>query len=105
MQGNLIGTDPAGTAALGNLQNGVIVLDSTGNTIGGTDGLAGNVLSGNDLSGLFISGSGASGNLALGNRIGTDRSGTLPLGNGSDGVLIDSAVANTIGGTAPGRET
>ena len=38
----------------------------------------------------------------LGNRIGTDRSGTQALGNGQVGVLIDSAVSNTIGGTAPG---
>ncbi len=56
VQGNLIGTDPTGTAALGNLQNGLVILDSTGNTIGGTDDLAANLISGNNLSGIFISG-------------------------------------------------
>ena len=101
-QGNLIGTNPTGTAALGNLQNGLVILDSTGNTIGGTDDLAANVISGNNLSGISISGTAASGNVVLGNRIGTDRSGTQALGNGQDGVLIDSALSNTIGGTAAG---
>ena len=101
-QGNLIGTNPTGTAALGNLQNGLVILDSTGNTIGGTDDLAANVISGNNLSGISISGTTATGNVVLGNRIGTDRSGTQAVGNGKDGVLIDSALSNTIGGTAAG---
>ena len=38
----------------------------------------------------------------LGNRIGTDLSGTQAVGNGQDGVLIDSALSNTIGGTTAG---
>ena len=101
-QGNLIGTDPTGTSALGNLQNGVVILDSTLNTIGGTEDLAANVISGNNLSGIAISGTAAWGNVVLGNRIGTDRSGTQTLGNGRDGVLIDSALSNTVGGTAAG---
>ena len=101
-QGNLIGTNRTGTAALGNLQNGLVILDSTGNTIGGTDDLAANVISGNNLSGISISGTAAAGNSVLGNRIGTDRSGTQAVGNGKDGVLIDSALSNTIGGTAAG---
>ena len=101
-QGNLIGTNPTGTAALGNLQNGLLILDSTGNSIGGTDDLAANIISGNNLSGISISGTAASGNVVLGNRIGTARSGTQAVGNGQDGVLIDSALSNTIGGTAAG---
>ena len=102
-QGNLIGTNPTGTAALGNLQNGLVILDSTGNTIGGTRGpRTANVISGNNLSGISISGTAASGNVVMGNRIGTDRSGTQALGNGQDGVLIDSALSNTVGGTAAG---
>jgi hypothetical protein len=101
-QGNLIGIDPAGTIALSPIQNGIEILDSLNNTIGGTDDFARNVISGNGLSGISISGSAASGNRVVGNRIGTDRSGLLPLANGLDGVTIDSAVTNTIGGTAPG---
>jgi hypothetical protein len=102
VQGNLIGTDPTGTIALGPIQNGVEILDSPSNTIGGTNGLAGNLISGNSLSGVFLSGAATSGNSVLGNQIGTDRSGTQALGNGLDGVQISSAVMNTIGGTSPG---
>ena len=101
-QGNFIGTDPSGTVARGNFQNGLVILDSAGNTIGGTSNLAANIVSGNNLSGVSISGASATGNMVLGNRIGTDLSGTLPIGNGQNGVLIASALANTIGGAAPG---
>jgi hypothetical protein len=101
-QGNLIGTNPTGTSALGNLQNGLVILDSTGNTIGSTDDLGANIISGNSLSGISISGSAASDNFVLGNRIGTDYSGTQALGNGQDGVLINSALSNTLGGTTAG---
>lgn len=94
VQGNLIGTDPTGAAARGNFQNGVAVLGGTNNT------LAGNLLSGNNLAGLLISGPGAAGNVATGNKIGTDRTGNLALGNGSSGVMIDSASGNTIGGAS-----
>jgi hypothetical protein len=104
VQGNLIGTDPTGTVALSPIQNGVSIVDGTGNTIGGTDASSGNLISGNGLSGILVSGSAASANIALGNRIGTDRSGTRPLGNGLEGVFIDSARGNTIGGTAPGAK-
>jgi hypothetical protein len=96
VQGNLIGTDISGTSAGGNLQNGLTVSNSTTNTI------SGNVLSGNNLSGLLISGAGATGNVAVGNKIGTDRSGVLALDNGSNGVTIESASANTVGGMAAG---
>ncbi len=101
-QGNFIGTDPSGTVARGNLQNGLAIIDSTGNTIGGTTTLAANIISGNNLSGVSINGTSATGNIVLGNRIGTDRSGTLAIGNGQNGVLIISALANTIGGASPG---
>ena len=55
LQGNRIGTDPTGTSALGNLQNGLVIIGSSGNTIGGTAGPAANIVSGNSLSGISIS--------------------------------------------------
>ena len=37
----------------------------------------------------------------MGNFIGTDATGTHALGNGADGVLLDTAASNLIGGTTP----
>ena len=105
--GNLIGTDVTGNVALGNAGPGVFISTSPGNTIGGTTAAARNVISGNG-TGVAISDRGADHNVVEGNLIGTDISGTKPLGNAGDGVNIDfnlgvnAATDNTIGGTAPG---
>ena len=59
-----------------------------------------NVISGNDGAGVRISGSGATGNQVQGNFIGTDVTGTAPLGNSRPGVVIRSSAGNNrIGGT------
>jgi len=50
--------------------------------------------------GIELSGSG--GNTIEGNYIGTDVTGTADLGNSRDGVYIESAPTNTIGGTTAG---
>ena len=100
VQGNLIGTNSVGTAAIPN-GAGVIVQGSTGNTIGGAASGAGNVISGNTRDGVEITGAGTSGNLVAGNLVGTTAAGTAALGNGVNGVEIDTdASSNTIGGTA-----
>jgi titin len=100
VQGSYIGTDASGTVALGNSTG--VYIGGPGNTIGGTTAAAGNVISGNSADGVSISGSGATGNLVEGNYIGTDVTGTAPLGNGGNGVLVALAANNTIGGTATG---
>jgi hypothetical protein len=103
--GNDIGTDRAGTAALGNGAAGVVLNgaagDVTGNTIGGAAPGAGNVISANARDGVLLSGR-ASGDVVLGNRIGTDITGTQALGNDTGVALDRGASGNTIGGTAPG---
>jgi hypothetical protein len=102
IQGNFIGTDASGTKALPN-GYGVELFSGSFNTIGGgsTDG-AGNVISGNLYDGIGIY---SDGNVIQGNHIGTDVSGTHPLGNGRDGVAIlafQYGYNNLLGGTDPG---
>ncbi len=98
IQACYIGTDTAGTVALGNGGDGIDVY-SSGNTIGGTSAAAGNLISGNSGPGIDIES--ASGNLVVGNFVGTNVGGTAALGNGSSGILIGSGASNnTIGGTA-----
>ena len=102
IQGNLIGTDAAGTSGLVNYGNGVDI-NGNNNTIGGTTPGSGNVLSDNSGDGIVLVFSSASDNLMEGNLIGTDITGTQPLGNGNEGIdLFFSASDNTIGGTVAG---
>jgi autotransporter-associated beta strand protein/parallel beta-helix repeat protein len=103
VEGNFIGTNAAGAAALANGGKGVTINDSAGNTIGGTTADARNVISHNSSYGVAISGSGAAGNVVEGNYIGLQADGASPLGNLGGGVLVDGgAASNTIGGTAAG---
>jgi parallel beta-helix repeat protein len=97
VQGNFIGTDATGAAAL--FQFIGIEMDGTGagstNTIGGTVAGAGNVISGCPSYGINLLG--ASGLTIQGNLIGTDVSGTKQVGNGT-GINVN-ATGVTIGGT------
>ena len=98
--GNLIGTDAAGTAALGNGLVGMRI-EGAYNTIGGLTAPARNLISGN-MYGSIELGFGFF-NLIQGNYIGTDVSGTTTLPDGSfgHGVLVNGD-ANTIGGKVAG---
>ncbi len=100
--GNRIGTNPSGTSALANLYDGIFVNGAPGNTIGGTDPGSGNLVSGNGEVGIQLFGSSATGNLVEGNFVGTDVQGERPIPNGLDGIFINNAPANQIGGTNPG---
>jgi titin len=104
IQGNLIGTDGSGTTAIGNLGDGIFIgYDASDNIIGGVAPDAGNLISGNGDDGIQLQGPGTTRNQILGNKIGTDLSGTLPLGNLDKGiVVILGSSDNIIGGTAPG---
>jgi hypothetical protein len=102
VEGNFIGTDVTGTAALGNGFFGVFINGPSNNRIGGTTVAARNLLSGNSR-GIFISNNSSTittGNVVLGNFIGTDATGTADLGN-SVGVF-HFGVTGTIGGTVAG---
>jgi hypothetical protein len=106
VQGNLIGLNAAGSAALANTRHGIEIINSAaGNVVG-----PGNTISGNLLSGIYVNGAATTGNVIQGNVIGTNPAGTAVLGNGSQGALtldeqgikIESAANDTVGGTAAG---
>ncbi|MEP6849222.1 MAG: Calx-beta domain-containing protein [Acidobacteriota bacterium] len=105
IKGNFVGTNAAGTGAIGNRDSGIELTDSPGNTVGGAGLGEGNVISGNLRRGLFIQAPSASGNTVKGNLIGVGADGILPIGNGDIGGVFVSATAagNTIGGTQVGE--
>ncbi|MEO8510688.1 MAG: CSLREA domain-containing protein [Chloroflexota bacterium] len=97
VQGNYIGTDVTGSAAIPNLV-GVILTSSDSETI------RDNLISGNTDDGVRVygdaeAGDSAFGNTIIGNLIGTDANGTLDLGNGGDGIDLQVLTGDTaIGG-------
>ncbi|RJF96743.1 DUF4347 domain-containing protein [Noviherbaspirillum cavernae] len=102
VQGNLVGTNAGGNAAIANGNYGLYLLNASGNSIGGSVAGARNVISGNVADGIRLAG--ATGNTVQGNYIGTDRTGTLDLGNGAAGIgLSGSATGNLIGGSTAGE--
>jgi len=121
IQANAIGTNPAGTAAFGNKNNGVYVTYyATENTIGGTayynaatgqtndptgnKGTVpivyiapplGNLISGNTYNGVHID-QYSELTVLSGNFIGTNNAGTAAIGNGIDGVSITNSNNNQL---------
>lgn len=102
--GNYIGTNAAGTAAIGNTTHGIYIASAPGNTIGGTAVGAGNLISGNGGDGISISDPSSSANVILGNFIGTNANGTGPVpNNGAAGIRFWlGADDNMVGGTGTG---
>jgi hypothetical protein len=100
VQGNSIGLDGSGLAAVPNASGGVEIFDAPNNLIGGSATGQGNVISGNGGSGIVLLGTTATGNTIAGNAIGISPLDTL-LANASDGIKVESA-NTTIGGTTPG---
>jgi len=118
IQGNLIGMNAAGTVPLGNSRTGVEISDSPQNTIGGSTAMSRNVISGQTGpggTGVDVNGD-ARDTVVQGNYIGVDLTGTVDVGNGSEGVSVQAgsmAMANLTGiriggptsvpGTPPGN--
>ncbi len=105
IEGNFIGTDAAGMAAVPNEGHGVDVLFGNGHRIGGTDPAARNIISGNRFAGVRINV--LDGIVVQGNLIGTGADGVLPLGNGANGVGFEfvggNGSGNVVGGRGPGE--
>jgi hypothetical protein len=94
---NLIGTDITGALDLGNAAEGVLISSATDAVIkGGARGSQ--VISGNHR-GIVITGTASTRNLVQGNLIGTDKTGLYPIPNAQEGVAIEGAQGNTVGGT------
>ena len=100
VQGNYVGTDLTGAAAVGNGQAGIVVFQAVGTTIGGTTGSARNVISGNNGAGVSMGLSAVTSITIVGNFIGTDLTGARPLGNAGDGVAVGAS--QVVGSTTPG---
>ena len=114
IQGNLIGTDVTGTKALGNYEGYDAYVGQFNNlfparnvTIGGTSASDRNVISASTFGGIYAQNQANSSGvpetfLIQGNYIGTDLTGTIALGNGNSGIVINASATATIGGTAAG---
>lgn len=98
IQGNYIGSDAAGTAAIPNGGDGVLIDGASQTLVGGfgTDMPgARNLISGNFRDGIRLS-RGALLNRISGNYIGTKADGTSALGNTERGIRVGDSVSGTI---------
>jgi hypothetical protein len=119
VQGNLVGTNAAGDGAVSNGRFGIRLDDSSDNTIGGGNLVAGgafpggNVISGNMNDGIFVglflgrNQQAPTGNVIQNNFIGLDKTGTKALtfknekgqtlsGNNGNGITIEDAASTTV---------
>ena len=97
--GNHIGTDIAGTGALGNTGRSITVDDGMGAVIGAPG--AGNVIADSPTDGILIEGETQDATIQS-NLIGVGSDGATPLGNDGFGINVRGSVLRTqIGGLAP----
>ncbi|MEP2024663.1 BspA family leucine-rich repeat surface protein [Reichenbachiella sp.] len=93
---NFIGTSLDGSAAIPNDNEGIRLGVGSGTNIGNGTEAGANVISGNTLEGILVFNASATSNTIHMNYIGLQADGESPLGNGSDGILIESqATSNT----------
>jgi titin len=103
--GNRIGTNAAGSAALANGFNGVVVLAGAADTRIGTDGNGQgdaserNIISGNSFNGIVVLDAGTNRTVIAGNYIGVNVAGTASIRNNENGVLIRDLASGTRIGT------
>ena len=99
IQGNYIGLNAAGTAALPNTGRGIDMTSSSNtNAVGGIAVGAGNVVSGNGMDGIRIQ---TTGNTILGNYVGLNGAGTAAIGNAYSGIELQNG-SNVVGGSVAG---
>jgi trimeric autotransporter adhesin len=94
VQNNFIGTNVFGKVSIPNSGDAILVHGVSDIVIGGpAQSQQGNVISGNG-NGVHITCCGAQGNVVEGNNIGISNDGVTPLGNITNGVLIDAGASN-----------
>jgi FG-GAP-like repeat/Right handed beta helix region len=98
VQGNRVGTNVSGTAALPNTGNGIyLTSNGTFDTIGGIAPTARNLISGNGTDGLDIGPAGLTPDMKiLGNFIGTNAAGSAAIPNGGFGLKISQQNPNLL---------
>ncbi len=107
VQGNYIGVNAAGTAALPNETGIVLFNNAPNNTIGGSTAAHRNVISGNRNMGISINSSDST--VIQGNYIGTNAAGDAAIANTFEGIRVSGGSNTLIGGatstpgTAPGN--
>lgn len=102
IQGNRIGCNVTGVAALPNVLGGIYIYGVSNTVIGGTALGAGNQVAGNLQVGISIGDPGANNTLIQGNLIGVKADGTNNLGNFQHNIeILNSSLNNIIGGTSP----
>ncbi len=98
VQGNFIGTNASGTAALVSQGGLGVVLFGSYNTVGGTVPGSRNVISGSNIGVLIESDH----SVVAGNFVGPDVTGTVAISDFQTGVRIFGGNSNLIGGIDPG---
>lgn len=109
VQNNFIGTSASGLfvipefglfpdESLGNRGNGIRIVESESNKIGGRGTFEGNLISGNHQNGIFITGEFAKFNRILNNLTGTDKDCAKALPNEQHGMSINNTPRTLIGG-------
>lgn len=102
INGNYIGTDPAGMNPVPNIFSGINILDGAySNVIGDQQPFNRNLIGGNSGAGIFIQGVGTRRNFVLGNFIGLASDGVTGLGNTAGanagfGIIVGYGAENAI---------
>ena len=96
VMGNFVGLDASGTSIIPNGGNGVQLIDSPSNSIGGPGAAPGNVISGNAGEGIRLDGEFATSNTISGNFIGISASGFADFGNQASGIYLRRAPQNYV---------
>jgi hypothetical protein len=103
IKGNYVGTDSTGTIAIGNEWAGISLNEVSNAIVGGTGNFEGNICAANTHEGMYLRN--AVNCLIVGNFVGTDKTGTLDMGNGEFGINVRQAsLNNTIGGNTPAQQ-